>query len=467
MAHGNSENRPYFPAFRRGTGAAVGGATEVNMPARHARALTILATLSSVALPAVAHAEGAPPRDVKICVKIDRKSFTAEGTRLEAAGASAPGVASTPAPAAGVPGADATAAVAAAEPAVAPMVPTADFGSAPVVSSVEETAPSAATPAAGRPAASPRQEDLVDPGEADWFSVDPEKYLLRLMEYHVTHEPGFVSATSGCDQTIIVELYPVRRGWTVFARYTGNGREEKVDVLHLDELGTFAERVTGALLHDRSISQTLTRTTVLRADSEREFRQIHTRTHVLFGMGSDVRVGKIPTGVDAAGPATPELRYETPLRFTLGLRNKFRAWALDATGHVDAGLAQHASRQNPGGGHADYSVGLGLGLAFLAYAAPDAVNTLYYGAGGSFEVSRYQTIGAREKDGSQPRQDGLWGGGLDVDLVLGYEFMRTSAVHFFVQTTASLPAYAFESQNSQTSVRAWIPNASAVIGLLF
>src|SRR5262249_360575 len=115
----------------------------------------------------------------------------------------------------------------------------------------------------------------------DDVGVDPVAYLKRLIEYHVTHEPGFESVDKGGAESLLVEVYSVQKGWTVFARFSKNAREEKVDVLRLDELGVFAERVTTALLRDRSISETLTRTTVLRADSDEHVRQIKTRTHFL------------------------------------------------------------------------------------------------------------------------------------------------------------------------------------------
>lgn len=86
--------------------------------------------------------------------------------------------------------------------------------------------------------------------------------------------------------------------------------------------------------------------------------------------------------------------------------------------------------------------------------------------GRSFEVSRYQSQGARGKTGYQPSPDGLWGGGLNLDFVVGYEFMRTSALHFFVQGTIFLPMYVFESENDQSLIHAYIPGAGALVGLL-
>ena len=54
-------------------------------------------------------------------------------------------------------------------------------------------------------------------------------------EYEVTHEPGFAAVDDRCEQRMTVELYPLESGWTVFARYSGTEREEKIDHAELDE----------------------------------------------------------------------------------------------------------------------------------------------------------------------------------------------------------------------------------------
>lgn len=428
---------------------------------RPVRSIPIV-TVTLLAVCSAAQALAAPrPPDVQVCVRIEKKAWTHEGVAPRPASVAAP----VPAPSGVEPQRPPDAVSGTAEREVA----SGDqrWGELPPAVFTQPPTGPEAPPAAPAPTVAPPGGDLLPEDEAALADVDPELYLRRLVEYHVTHEPGFESTREGCTQTLTVELYPVRRGFTIFARYTGSAREEKVDVVRLDELGTFAERVTLALLRDRSIAQTLTRTTVLRADSETEVRQVHTRAHFLLGMGSGARLGELPTAPDGTGAATPTWRVETPLGFSIGARNKFRGWALDATGRVQAGFTERASWRNPGGGHVDYSLGLGFGLGFLAYADPDAVNTAYYGAGGSFEVSRYQTIGAKGADGAQPLPGSLWGGGLSVDAILGYEFMRASTLHFFVQGVLSAPAYLFEAENEQARVRSYIPAAAAQVGLLF
>src|SRR5688572_3621113 len=79
-----------------------------------------------------------------------------------------------------------------------------------------------------------RKADAPAPAKSV-HELDPAAYLERLIEYEVTHAEGFVATRQICAQRMVVELYPLSSGWTVFARYTGTGREEKVDHVELDE----------------------------------------------------------------------------------------------------------------------------------------------------------------------------------------------------------------------------------------
>ena len=115
------------------------------------------------------------------------------------------------------------------------------------------------------------------------------------MEYFVTHENGFIAVQTGCLEHLDVELYPLREGWTVFARYSGTGREERVDYLFADELSQFAERAVLALLYDQPITTTILRDTVLRADSKRSVQRIRGTNHFLLGLGTQMRGGDLPT----------------------------------------------------------------------------------------------------------------------------------------------------------------------------
>ncbi len=138
---------------------------------------------------------------------------------------------------------------------------------------------------------------LADPEFARFLPLGqaPMLYLKRLMEHFVTHEPGHVAVQHGCQERIQVELYPLHEGWTVFARYSRHGREERVDQLFPQELSQFAERAVLALLHDDPISTTIKRDNVLRSDSEKSVQRIAGTTHWTLGLGTQVRGGMFDT----------------------------------------------------------------------------------------------------------------------------------------------------------------------------
>ena len=215
--------------------------------------------------------------DVEVCVRIEEKTWARDGTAPREPASTEPKARTTDAPHENqIAFAGATAADPSSDGAAE-----SEGGGAPAAPPVGAPLPDDAT-SGGPPGRAPSATRLADPASADYSTIDPILYLKRLIEYHVTHEPGFESVDTGCSETLVVELYAVKHGWTAFARYSGNNREEKVDVVRVDELGVFAERVTTALLRDKSIAQTLTRTTVLRADSDEHVRQVKVRTHFLL-----------------------------------------------------------------------------------------------------------------------------------------------------------------------------------------
>ncbi|HEY5959572.1 MAG TPA: hypothetical protein VIV60_23620, partial [Polyangiaceae bacterium] len=114
----------------------------------------------------------------------------------------------------------------------------------------------------------------------------PTVYLKRLIEHFVTHEQGFIASQNECAQTVTVELYPLKVGWTAFARYSGTGREERVDQLLPTELSQFAERSVLALLHDVPIGMTVDRDNVLWSDSLKSTQRIRGRGHLMLGVGT-------------------------------------------------------------------------------------------------------------------------------------------------------------------------------------
>jgi hypothetical protein len=61
----------------------------------------------------------------------------------------------------------------------------------------------------------------------------------------------------------------------------------------------------------------------------------------------------------------------------------------------------------------------------------------------------------------------LVGGGIDVDLVLGWEFMRASTAQFFLQAEAKLPAYVLSNENISGEIHTWFPAMGFKLGVMF
>jgi len=303
-------------------------------------------------------------------------------------------------------------------------------------------------------------------GARNVHEIDPTTYLQRMLEYEITHEPGFAAVDSGCTHTVTVELYQLQSGWTVFARYSGTEREEKIDHAEIDEFAELAQRIAFALLRNRSITHTITRENVLRADSETNLRTINGTGHLIFGMGTEVRLARLATAQGAGLPAAAETRLLTPVSIQVGYRRKLRAWGLDAFGRLNLGTESTGIHRNDLGGHVDYS-GSGLvGLHFLHYLDAPGVTSLYFGGGAAFELAFFNVIRPATAGGFGAR-DGLLGGGLNLELLVGYEFLRASSVHFFGQVEAHAPAYAIKSENDSGAINTYMPGVLAQIGIIF
>lgn len=383
----------------------------------------------------------------QVCVDVQLKSWKSLGQEPPA-----PVAAAAPAPAP-APVSGPASAPASSDPAVAQAPPP-----APVLPPEPATLP---------PAAKTDKADRSDKAaKADPFAVQPERYLKRMVEYEVTHLEGFEAVPRGCSQTVTVEMYPLPDGWTVFARYTGTAREEKVDRVQADELGALAQRLTDALLNDKSISETINRQNVLRADSEARMRMVDGRGYFTFGLGTSLRVASLPTAGEASEPVSEEWRLLTPLDLQLGYRGKYQAWGLEVFMRGMLGLNERATRRNDLGGHADYSKGMQLGLHFLRYLTPDGMNSTYVGGGANFELSSYKLIKPAANRYGEDRES-LLTGGLNADLLFGYEFMRASAVHFYSQIDVQLPTYTIDTENDAGGIETYAPGAVLQIGIVF
>ncbi len=312
------------------------------------------------------------------------------------------------------------------------------------------------------------QDPRVQSGANLPLGQTPEAYLKRLLEHYVTHEVGFVAAQGGCQQHIVVELYPLRLGWTAFARYSGTGREERIDQLLPTELPQFAERAVLALLHDTSINHTVDRNNVLWADSLKATQSIRGRGHVVLGLGTRLRGGLFDTVVtDAGDPAFGRTkaapRLFSPMLMNVGYRGQFEEFGVEAAGELALGTSLTAARRNPTGGHIDYGGSVGAVLHAVRYADVRGLTSLYYGGGATFALHWFSAIQPEGARGSSARST-LFSGGLDIDGVLGYEFMRASAVSFFLQGELNLPAYAARSENASGAVNTWFPGAALKLG---
>jgi hypothetical protein len=299
----------------------------------------------------------------------------------------------------------------------------------------------------------------------------PTAYLKRLMEHFVTHEPGYIAGQEQCGQTIVVELYPLKAGWTAFARYTGTGREERVDQLLPTELSQFAERSVLALLHDVPIEKTVNRDNVLWADSLKSTQRIRGRNHFVLGLGTRIRGGNFDTLVNEGGNGTADavdsrLRIFTPMALTMGYRGQFEEYGVEALGEFDFGTELRSAQNNPSGGHVDYGGSAGLMLHVLRYTNPRGVTSPYFGAGANFALHWFQVIKPQAERYNDARST-LLGGGLDVDLVGGYEFMRASSVSFFLQGELNLPAYVVRNENNDGTINTWFPGAALRLGASF
>jgi hypothetical protein len=343
--------------------------------------------------------------------------------------------------------------------------------SAPAVAPAPVAAPVGPLPLPLGPAPVPPPPPVAQPPRApearqNPHEIDATLYLRRMLEYEVTHEPGFAAVDAGCTQRLTVELYPLESGWTVFARYSGTEREEKVDHAELDEFTQLAQRIGFALLRSEPITQTITRENVLRADSEMNLRTINGTGHLLFGMGTSARIARLPTAQGPADPVAVETRFLTPISVQVGYRRKLRAWGLDAFGRLNLGTENTGIHSNDLGGHVDYAAGLLAGLHFLRYMDAAGVNSLYFGGGAAFELDWFEAIRPLPARGATTR-DTLLGGGLNLDLLVGYEFLRASSVHFFGQLELDAPTYIINTENDSGSVNTYMPGALAQIGIIF
>ncbi|MBF0432900.1 MAG: hypothetical protein HQK83_16565, partial [Fibrobacteria bacterium] len=286
--------------------------------------------------------------------------------------------------------------------------------------------------------------------------------LKRLIEHFVSHEKGFVAVANKCEENITVEMYPLSKGWTAFARYSKNGREERVDRLYPEEYTEFAERAVLALLKDVHISKTINRNNVLKNDSKESVQQIKGKNQYLFGGAMDIRLGNF-NGVSDNQGVSKQLRWFHPIVVYGGYRGRYENWGLEALAHLGTSTSNRATGVDNQEGHVDYQLDVGMSLHFLNYLNPRGLSSFYFGGGSTLGIYSFSVI----KPTSYTDKSHLMSGGMDLDGVLGWEFMRANFVQFFLQFELKLPAYQIQSQNKWGEIDTWMPGLGYKIGVLF
>ena len=128
------------------------------------------------------------------------------------------------------------------------------------------------------------------PRRANAYRLTPQAYLKRMLEHYITHEQNFVAVDNDCRQRMIVELYPLNMGWTAFARYSGNQQEEMFHQVFYAELPRLAKRFALALLHNKTVDETIDRLSVLKADSVTNIETIKGTDHFVAAVGSGIQI---------------------------------------------------------------------------------------------------------------------------------------------------------------------------------
>lgn len=306
------------------------------------------------------------------------------------------------------------------------------------------------------------------------YPYPPQAYLQRLVEHYVTHAKGYVAVDQGCAADIRIEMYPIRGGWTVFARYSRKANEEKVDRLEFGEFSRFAERVVDALLHGKDMASTANLRTILKADSLRQYRTIKGTHHFTFALGAAPKVAYLPTyngntrNDGSVIGLERQVRLLTPLSFALGYRGRFNAWGIDTYVRGGVGLQRESGLRNTTGGHVDLDGLFGVGLHFLRYHRPHGMISFYYGGGALFDLTFFSAIRPQNMGGDRTR---FTGGGLNLNAIVGFEFMRASAAQFFIQLVASAPVYIVEvapnAGPNALPVQTYVPELAATVGIMF
>ena len=267
-----------------------------------------------------------------------------------------------------------------------------------------------------------------------------------MLAYEVTHEPGLRRRRRSLRAAHRRRALSARERLDGVRALLGDRAGREGGRAELDEFDELAQRIAFALLRNRPITHTITRENVLRSDSETNLRTIDGTGHLIFGMGTEVRLARLSTAQGAANRSQTETRLLTPVSIQLGYRRKLRAWGLDAFGRINLGTENTGIHANDLGGHVDYGWSGLLGLHFLRYLDATGVNSLYFGGGAAFELASFNVV-RPVRDRTDNSHDSLVGGGLNLDVLIGYEFLRASTIHFYGQIELNAPTYVIKAEN--------------------
>lgn len=285
--------------------------------------------------------------------------------------------------------------------------------------------------------------------------ADVISFFQRYMKYTISHEEGFIATDVQCDEVLSVELYPIAEGWSVFARYTGTSTEESIDKLRYDEVKSYSERVVQSLLYKKDFSSTINRYNVLSSDSHKKLRKIKGESQAFFAMGMSPRLAKIGKDSESRNWVA-----SNPFIARMGNKYSYDRWSVQVHGHLGINLNKNSILAANKQGEVKFAGEGGLGVQFLYTPAAKKLTGIYYGAGGTMKVQSFTAFG-------EYHDQSLYGGGLDVDLVTGYEFFRASGREVFVQLEANLPTYVIQARKGNGYVDSWTPASTLIVGLNF
>lgn len=281
------------------------------------------------------------------------------------------------------------------------------------------------------------------------------QFFKRYMEYTISHETGYISVKQNCDEVLTIELYAIPEGWSVFARYTGTAQEESVDKLKLDEIQSFSERIVQALFYKKEFQNTIDRYNVISSDSHKQLKKMKGERQAFFAVGVSPRVLK--AGKDYNNRS---IQFSNPFVVRLGSKYSYAHWTMQLHGHAGFNPNKSSLLATNTEGEARFAGEGGLGVQFLYTPQIKSLTGSYLGTGGTMKLQSYTVYG-------QTQDQSLFGGGLDLDLISGWEFFRGTQREAFIQLELNLPTYLVQSRKANGFIDSWAPSMTALLGMNF